>query len=155
MLPAALSLLLAACSGTPAPVPVAVPTAGGPAADAACARLTAALPTLLVKGVERRSVQPPSTRTAAWGTRPVVLRCGVDRPEGYRAGVEPVEVNGVAWYQHLAGSVVEWTAVDRPLYLELTVPATYADQGSFLVELAAPVSRVFAQVPQAPAPAAR
>jgi len=147
--------VLAGCSAAPRPVPVAAPTAGGAATDQRCARLAAALPGALAKGVDRRAVMPASPRSAAWGRRPVVLRCGVNRPEGYRAGVEPIEVNGVAWFQHLAGSVVEWTAVDRPVYLELTVPVSYADQGSFLVELAGPVSRTLEQVPQAPAPPAR
>ncbi|MDQ6651053.1 MAG: DUF3515 domain-containing protein, partial [Actinomycetota bacterium] len=106
------------------------------------------------KGVDRRAVDPASPRSAAWGKRAVVLRCGVDRPAGYRAGVEPVEVDGVAWFQHLAGDVVEWTAVDRPVYVELTVPATYSAQGGFLVALAGPIGRVFEQVPQSPGPPA-
>jgi hypothetical protein len=51
----------------------------------------------------------------------------------------------VRWYQQQGKSVITWTAL-RPkvvgndtVYVELQVPTHYQDQGSFLVDLAAPL----------------
>lgn len=110
------------------------------AGAAACARLTAALPARLER-LARRPTRPPSTRTRAWGSPPVVLRCGVGVPPGFNAGSQVVEVDGVTWYQHLGAKAVGWTTVGVPVRVSLTVPASYADQGAFLVDLAGPISR--------------
>jgi hypothetical protein len=70
----------------------------------------------------------------------------VNAPAGYSSdSSETTEVDGVRWYQQQGKSVITWTAL-RPkvvgndtVYVELQVPTHYQDQGSFLVDLAAPL----------------
>jgi len=128
---------LTACA--PGPVPVTPPTAE-PAGAQLCAALHARLPQK-VGDLGRRRTEPSSTRTAAWGKPPVVLRCGVAPPEGYRPDVASVtEVDGVGWFQHIAGATIEWIVVDRPVHVELAVPRTYDGQGAFLADLSAAIN---------------
>jgi uncharacterized protein DUF3515 len=117
-------------SGTPAPeraqlpvLPVDVPLVT-PAADAACPTLMKALPLTLLDEPSRR-VKSDSPFAYAWGDPPVVLVCGVDRPAGWVAGASAIQINGVQWYVDTddPGTTV-WTAVDRPVYLEVRVPAS-------------------------------
>jgi hypothetical protein len=122
------------------PVSVAVPAGGPASADADCAHLEAALPATLDPQLARRTTTPTSIRTAAWGTPPVILRCGVDRPAVLQPTSQLADVNGVGWFQHLGGRTVTWTAVDRAVYVELVVPTAYADQSGFLVDIGAAVT---------------
>ncbi len=133
----------AGCSSPPpGPVPVAVPVtaaSGAAATGAACAALARALPERL-GGQLRRRTSPASARVAAWGSPPVVLRCGVGRPPGYRPpDVIPVAVDDVAWYQHIGGRSVQWVTVDRAVYVELDVPKSYDAQAGFLVDMGAAI----------------
>ena len=122
--------------------------AGAPGSD--CERLVDRLPAEIdtdVRLVER------ADDTAVWGDPAIVLRCGVPRPQGWRVGVVPAEINGVAWYFRPAGAVVEWTAVDRGTYVTVTVPAEYEGQGArFFTELADPIRDTFDEQPLDPAP---
>lgn len=130
----------------PGPVRVTPPTAE-PDAAGVCAALHARLPEK-VGDQRRRRTEPPSDRTAAWGDPATVLRCGVGRPEGYRPKLSPIiEVSGVTWYQHIAGATIEWVAVDRPAYVELSIPRTYDGQGAFLVDLAPSITATLAKRP--------
>ena len=138
----AAALVAAAVAGCAGPGPVAVPPAAdaGPAAAARCAALHQKLPKK-VGDLTRRRTEPSSDRTAAWGDPAVVLRCGVVRPAGYRPELTPLaEVNGVGWYQHIAGATIEWVAVDRPVYVQLDVPRSYEAHAAFLVDLAGPIA---------------
>ena len=107
---------LAGCTGSPA-VPVVVP--GGRVAG--CGRLHHELPDSL-DGRDRRDTEPASARTAAWGTPPVVLRCGVPRPDGLSAGSELIEVDGVSWYLAEPSPPYVFTVVDRGTFVQVRVP---------------------------------
>jgi hypothetical protein len=91
----------------------------GPAAG--CGRLHDALPRSL-DGRDRAGTRPSSTRTAAWGDPPVVLRCGVGRPAGLAATSQVVEVNGVEWYLTEPTPPYVFTAVGRGTYVQVRVP---------------------------------
>ena len=91
----------------------------GPAAG--CGRLHAALPGTL-DGRDRAGTKPSSTRTAAWGSPPVVLRCGVGRPAGLTATSQVIEVNGVEWYLSEPAPPYVFTTVGRGSYLQVRVP---------------------------------
>jgi len=121
-------------------VRVAVPD--GPAAG--CARLHDALPGSL-DGRDARDTEPASERTAAWGDRPVVLRCGVPRPSGLAADSELVEVDGVAWYLGAGSPPYVFTTVGRGTYVELRVPGSVpqARATAPLVDLAPAVQEAF------------
>lgn len=119
--------------------PVTVPApAQNPAADKYCPGFIAALP-ITLDGLPSRPAHSDSPYVGAWGEPPVVFRCGVDRPAGFDAAATLTEVNGVLWfYRQEAGHTV-FTAVDRPVYVELVVPTRYA--GAPLTEVTAAVSK--------------
>jgi hypothetical protein len=124
--------------GTPA-LHVAPPTPAN-AVVVACARLVDHLPNQL-DHLNSRLVSPRSPLVHAWGSRPVVLRCGVPTPAGYDPqSASTATVNGVAWFQQVHRETVVWTAVRHTANIELTVPTSYDEQGSFLVELGAAIA---------------
>ncbi len=95
-----------------------------PEADATCPTLMQALPLELV-GEPSRRVRSDSPFAYAWGDPPVALVCGVDRPDGFAPDSALYQINGVLWFvddSHPDTTV--WTAVDRPVYVELQVPAS-------------------------------
>jgi len=114
--------------------PVLGPLALGPvpapqAESAECADLLAALPEKLGDYTRAELVEPVPAGTAAWQTadaEPVVLRCGLDRPAEFDAAAALQVVDGVQWFEvsgeaeGIAAST--WFAVDRPVYVALTVP---------------------------------
>jgi hypothetical protein len=105
------------------PLPVAVPPAP-PEATAPCEAVLRALP-LELAGEPSRPVQSDSPFVYAWGEPPVVLVCGVDRPEGWVLGASAIQINGVQWYVDTADpDTTVWTTVDRPVYVEVRLPAS-------------------------------
>lgn len=124
------------------PVPVPSPAASD---VALCARLTPQLPTSL-EGAHRHPATPRSRLTAAWGTPAIVLRCGVPQPAiGEEA---PLTVNDkVAWLQHIGGDAVEWTVLDRGVFIEVSIPKAYAAQANILLDLTDLVARTLPKRP--------
>lgn len=121
---AALSLL-----NRPGPEgPLAVPAVPAPAAGSAeCSALVVALPRRLQSGatqLERRTLASPAPQgTAAWGAqRPAVLRCGLDRPAELTRTAQLLEISGVRWLTLAGEGQSTWVAVDRPVYVALTLP---------------------------------
>jgi hypothetical protein len=111
--------------------PVVVPAAPAPAAASAeCSTLLAALPAELPDGSDRLTrrqlAQPAPIAVAAWGNPqhdPVVLRCGIERPAELVPTSQTWQVNGGAqWLQLLGQGASTWVAVDRPVYVALTIP---------------------------------
>jgi Protein of unknown function (DUF3515) len=94
-----------------------------PEAEAACPALMGDLP-LELAGEPSRRVQSDSPYAYAWGDPPVTLICGVDRPAEFVVGVSTIQINGVQWYVDTGDpDVTVWTTVDRPVYVEITLPA--------------------------------
>ena len=105
------------------------------AAAVACAHLVDYLPSRL-DGHSSRLVRPRSPLVHAWGSPPIVLRCGVPQPATYDPGSpQTASVDGVIWFQRIGRTAVTWTAIRRTADVELTVPRSYDAQGGFLVEL--------------------
>lgn len=52
----------------------------------------------------------------------VVLRCGLDRPADFVVGSPIQVVDQVQWFEVREGERATWYAVDRPVYLALTLP---------------------------------
>jgi hypothetical protein len=117
-------------SGTPGPqredlppLPVDVPPVTAEA-DAACPGLMGALP-LELAGEQSRPVQSNSPFAYAWGDPPLVLVCGVDRPAGFVATSGLIQIDAVQWYVDDSDpDTVVWTAVDRPVYVQLSIPSS-------------------------------
>lgn len=110
------------------PLPLAVVPA--PSADSAdCARLLAVLPGQLDGGdlgvLEQRQLAVPAPAGAtAWGEPPVVVRCGLGRPPGLTATSRLLAVSGVQFLEIPSPSTSTWVAVDRPVYVMVTLPPT-------------------------------
>jgi hypothetical protein len=127
---AAISTVLAvAVVREPEPSPVAIasapaPEAGGPD----CGRLMEALPDRLGDYHRAGTVDPTPQGTAAWqaepGGEPVILRCGLDRPSDFVIGAPLQLVDAVQWFrvEDPSGALTTWFAVDRPVYVALTLP---------------------------------
>jgi hypothetical protein len=104
-------------------LPVDVPKVT-PQANASCPTLMKTLP-LELMGDQSRRVRSASPFAYAWGDPPVVLVCGVAAPAGYVRGASAIQINGVQWYVDTDDPhTVVWTTVDRPVNVEVRVPAT-------------------------------
>lgn len=108
-------------------VPVDAPQAG----DARCATLLQGLDGDLPAGtttLPSRMLAPAAAGVLAWAAspEPVVLRCGLPRPAELTPTSSLLQIDGVQWLPLDDGlakpRVVTYIAVDRPVYVALTVP---------------------------------
>ena len=113
-------------------VKVAPPPALSAAQQRACQDLISALPTDL-GDLPARPVESSSPYVAAWGEPAVTLRCGLPRPPSFIATADVQQINGVTWFPERRGATTAWVVVDRPVYVEVLVPA---------VDASAPVARL-------------
>ncbi|ULE33175.1 DUF3515 domain-containing protein [Mycobacterium sp. IDR2000157661] len=113
------------------PGPSAVPLTAVPAPQAEsaeCDALVAALPEDVGDATRVPILDPAPPGTAAWraddGGEPIVLRCGLDRPAEFVVGAALQSVDRVQWFRiaEPGGSRSTWYAVDRPVYVALTLP---------------------------------
>ncbi len=107
------------------PVPIATVPAPK-SASPECSALLTALPDQL--GDYRRAVVDTTDRgVAAWQTspdaEPVILRCGLDRPAEFVVGAPLQVVDAVQWFELTEADRSTWFAVDRPVYIALTLPS--------------------------------
>jgi len=96
-----------------------------------CAGLHSHLPAT-VDGQSRDTTSPDSDLTAAWGSSPIVLTCGVGVPDElnpnsktYDPSAEAVYASGVAWLPVPVSDGYEFFAIQRAVYIELFVPSSY------------------------------
>jgi hypothetical protein len=125
-------LLASALVRSQGPGPLPLATVPAPeAASPQCAALVAALPEDIDTGedgtgagqLDRRPIADPAPAgTAAWGEPPVVLRCGLDRPAELTASSRLLAVSGVQFLEIPGPGATSWVAVDRPVYVVLTLP---------------------------------
>lgn len=109
-------------AGALPPVRVAPPPELDTAGQRSCQELISALPTQLGDR-PARPVDSSSPYVVAWGEPAIVLRCGVARPPSFVATADVNEINTVVWFAERRGSTTAWTVVDRPVYVEVLVPA--------------------------------
>ncbi len=98
----------------------------------ACAALLDVLPATVLDA-EQREVEPADVPAAAWGSPPIVLRCGVPSPQ---PGEVLVEVNGVAWLPTPGEGGSFLTTTDRVANVEVAVPEAYDPPANAVVDLA-------------------
>lgn len=111
----------------PAQRPVAIASVPAPKADTAeCHALLDALPDELGDYRRAAAAYPAPAGAAAWqATRddePVILRCGLDRPGEFVVGSPIQVVDAVEWFELSDQGRSTWFAVDRPVYVALTLP---------------------------------
>lgn len=103
---------------------VSAPKAGSPE----CTKLAGKLPKSMPSGkqrITRRPLAKPAPKaTAAWAATsdPTVLRCGLEKPAKLKSTSELSMVSGVQWLQVKGHGRSTYYAVDRPVYVSLTVP---------------------------------
>ncbi len=112
--------------------PLALSAIDAPAGNSQdCVTLLAALPASLGDDYTRSEfAQPAPPATAAWqlpgGGGPIVLRCGLQRPQEFNQASALQVVNGVNWFEvrdRTSGvSSGTWYAVDRGTYIAVTMP---------------------------------
>lgn len=106
--------------------PVGIATVPAPqAGSAACGAVLDALPQQLGDYQRAELAEPAPQGAAAWTVRSgeaVVLRCGLDRPADFVVGSPIQVVNKVQWFEVREGDRATWYAVDRDVYLALTLP---------------------------------
>jgi hypothetical protein len=107
--------------------PVAIASVPAPKADTAeCRALLDALPQQLGDYRRAAAADPAPAGAAAWqstaGGEPVILRCGLDRPAEFVVGSPIQVVDAVQWFELADQGRSTWFAVDRPVYVALTLP---------------------------------
>ena len=107
--------------------PVAIASVPAPKADSAeCRSLLDALPQELGDYRRAAAADPAPAGAAAWQAtpdgEPVILRCGLDRPGEFVVGSPIQVVDAVQWFQLADQGRSTWFAVDRPVYVALTLP---------------------------------
>ena len=150
----AILALAVARQAPPSPPTVAVAAVPAPRADSTeCRDLLGALPDQL--GDYRRApmAEPAPAGAAAWKSdgEPVVLRCGLDRPVEFVVGSPLQVVDAVQWFELADQGRSTWFAVDRAVYVALTLP-----QGSGptpIQEISDVIAKVLPAKPIDPAPA--
>jgi hypothetical protein len=154
-------LVIAATHQAPRqPVAVAAvpaPQSGSPT----CQALAQALPQRLGDYQRAALAQPAPEGATAWragpDSEPVVLRCGLDRPADFVVGSPIQIVDRVQWFevrdqaQSIGAGRSTWYAVDRPVYVALTLPA--GSGPTPIQELSEVIDRTITAVPITPAPA--
>ncbi len=126
---AVLGVLIAAFVYTrnPALEPVGLgPVPAPKAQSAACTSLRTALPADLGDYRSAQLRDPAPAGAQAWrrpdGGEPVVLRCGVERPLDFVVGAGLQQIDSVQWFQATGDGLSTWYAVDRGVYVALTLP---------------------------------
>jgi hypothetical protein len=134
------------------PVPIATVPAPK-AASPECSALLDALPEQL--GDYRRAVVNTSgPGVAAWQTspdsEPVILRCGLDRPAEFVVGAPLQVVEPVQWFELTDADRSTWFAVDRPVYIALTLPS--GSGPTPIQEISAAIAKAMPAKPLDPGP---
>ena len=148
-------LVVAALRQSP-PTQQAVPIASVPAPNgdsAECKTLLDALPQQLGDYERAPAAQPAPPGAAAWKAdgEPVILRCGLDRPAEFVIGSPLQVVDAVQWFELADQGRSTWFAVDREVYVALTLP-----QGSGptpIQEISDVIAKSLPAKPIEPAPA--
>lgn len=133
--------------------PVDAPAAGSPE----CGTLLADLPENLGDYTRAELSAPAPESAAAWRPvdgEPIVLRCGLPRPPEFDQAAALSVVDGVQWFE-VSGApqgidASTWYAVDRGVYVALTVPN--GSGPTPLQDASAAISRALPQQPLDPAP---
>jgi hypothetical protein len=107
------------------PVPIVSIPAPQAGSDA-CRALLDALPDRLGDYQRVPAAEPAPVGAAAWqansDTEPVILRCGLEQPIDFVAGTPVQVVDDVDWFRIGDQGRSTWIAVDRPVYVALTLP---------------------------------
>jgi hypothetical protein len=109
----------------PAQQTLAIASVPAPKGDSAeCQKLLDALPDQLGDYRRAPAAEPAPPGAAGWtaDAEPIIVRCGLDRPAEFVVGSPIQVVNTVQWFELRDEGRSTWFAVDRPVYVALTLP---------------------------------
>jgi len=136
------------------PIPLATVPAPG-AGSPECHSLLDALPDRLGDYRRAPAAEPAPAGAAAWqaapDAEPVILRCGLERPLEFVVGAPLQVVDAVQWFEITDAGRSTWFAVDRPVYIALTLPGESGPTP--IQEISEVVARTMPAKPLDPAPA--
>lgn len=161
-LPVALVVGVIAAAAIAGRTPVIEPVGLGPvqapdAQSAECSALMENLPEDMGDYTRAELRDPAPEATAAWRPaegEPVVLRCGLERPPEFHQASALTVIDDVQWFE-ISGAAQgidasTWYAVDRGVYVALTVPN--GSGPTPLQDASAAISTSMPQKPLDPAP---
>ncbi len=136
--------------------PVPIVSVPAPHAESPeCRALMDALPEQLGDYRRAEAAEPAPVGAAAWQNQPdaepVILRCGLDRPEEFVVGAPIQVVEPVQWFELTDADRSTWFAVDRPVYIALTLPG--GSGPTPIQEISEAISQTMPATPIDPAPA--
>ncbi len=136
--------------------PVPIPSIPAPRAEShECGALMAALPESLGDYRRAPAVEPAPAGVAAWqaapDAEPVILRCGLERPAEFVVGAPIQVVDAVQWFEVTDEGRSTWFAVDRGVYIALTLPG--GSGPTPIQEISDVIARTLPAEPIEPAPA--
>ena len=144
---------------TPVREPVAVSTVPAPESGSSdCASFIDSLPDSFGDWARAEIVDPAPQATAAWQADdvadPIVLRCGLDRPTEFDQAAPLTVIDTVQWFE-VSGAdqgvdASTWYAVDRGVYVAVTVPN--GSGPTPLQSVSAAVLQTLPETPLDPAP---
>lgn len=152
------TVMAVAVTRSPQRSPVVIAAAPAPHADdPACGTLIGALPDRLGDYRRAATAAPTPSATAAWRDdadgEPVILRCGLPRPGEFVVGSPLQMVDQVQWLRvadPADDSRLTWYAVDRPVYVALTLPT--GSGSAPIQDVSAVIAATIAARPIDPAP---
>jgi hypothetical protein len=135
--------------------PVAIASVPAPQADGdACHTLLAAVPEHLGDYHRVPAAEPAPVGAAAWqddpSAEPVILRCGLERPDDFVVGAPLQVVDDVDWFRIGDEGRSTWITVDRPVYIALTLPDGSGPSPIQLISTA--VAKAMPAIPVNPGP---
>ncbi len=77
----------------------------------------------------------------AWGAPPIILRCGVERPDILDEGPRCDLIGDVDWVAETTSDGFLFTTVGRRFYVSVEVPSDYDPATDALVDLASAIKR--------------
>lgn len=78
---------------------------------------------------------------AAWGDPPIILRCGVDKPDKLGPASRCDMVDGVGWFSETTSDGYLFTTIGRDFYVSVEVPHEYSPEADALVDLSDSIGR--------------
>jgi hypothetical protein len=147
-----------AATRQPEDTPVAISSVPAPQASSpACHALLDAVPQRIGDYQRAAAADPAPDGAAAWrtgpGAEPVILRCGLERPGDFVVGTPIQMVDDVSWFRigDPASGMTTWFAVDRSVYVALTLPD--GSGPTPIQDITKAISRVLPAQPVDPGPA--
>ncbi|MGI9085483.1 MAG: DUF3515 family protein [Aeromicrobium sp.] len=92
-----------------------------------------------VAGQEDRGVT--GRVAAAWGDPPIILRCGVEKPEALLPSSQCFAVRDVGWLAETTADGYLFTTIGRTFYVSLEVPRAYDPAADALADVASSVKK--------------